>query len=156
MIDRWAAQDVQFMRDAMTLAEQAEKAGEVPVGAVLVREREIIGQGRNQAIERHDASAHAEIIAIREAGTYAQNYRLPNTTLYVTLEPCAMCVGALLHGRISRIVFGAYDRKAGALGSVIDLSGNCGLNHKLEVNGGLLESECALQLQEFFAAKRRL
>ncbi len=142
------------MRIALAGAQMAADEGEVPVGAIVVVADQIIGRGYNRSIQDHDPSAHAEIIALREAGQSKQNYRLLGATMFVTLEPCAMCVGALIQARIARVVFGAYDQKAGALGSVIDLSAERPLNHRFEVNGGLLEDECGALLQEFFEEKR--
>lgn len=150
----WSSEDEQFMRAALAEAKIAGQADEVPVGAVVVRNGDIIGRGLNRPVQDNDPTAHAEIVAIRAAAASEKNYRLNNTTLYVTLEPCPMCVGAMLHARIGRLVFGAYDPKAGAAGSVLDLSDNRRLNHRLEVNGGLLEDKCSALLQKFFAARR--
>jgi len=150
----WSSEDEQFMRAALVEAKVAGQADEVPVGAVVVRNGEIIGRGLNRPVQDCDPTAHAEIVAIRAAAAGAKNYRLNDTTLYVTLEPCPMCVGAMLHARIGRLVFGAYDPKAGAAGSVLDLSDDRRLNHRLEVNGGLLEDKCSGLLQKFFAARR--
>jgi tRNA(adenine34) deaminase len=144
------------MREALLLAAEAEIQGEVPVGAVLVRGQQIIGRGRNTPIAAHDASAHAEIIALRDAGRAAQNYRLPDTTLYVTLEPCVMCAGALIHARVARVVFGALDPKGGAAGSRFQLlPSDSRFNHRLDCTGGVLQEECASMLRDFFRAKRR-
>ena len=143
-----------WMRKAITLAKQAETEGEVPVGALIVKENELLGQGWNRPISSHDPSAHAEIVAIREAAARTGNYRLPGTTLYVTLEPCVMCAGAIIHARISRLVFGAYDQKAGAAGSVIDIFTNTQLNHHAEITCGILEQECADLLKQFFLSRR--
>ncbi|MFV0576335.1 MAG: tRNA adenosine(34) deaminase TadA [Vibrio sp.] len=148
-------QDVQFMRRAMELAAQAESQGEVPVGALLVKDGQIIAEGWNASITAHDASAHAEMVTIRQAGQVLQNYRLLDTTLYVTLEPCPMCAGALLHSRVSRIVFGAYDLKAGAAGTVLNLFESQASYHYAQVEGGLLEEECRTQLQAFFKRRRK-
>lgn len=150
----WSSDDESFMRAALAEAAIAASVGEVPVGAVLVRNGEIIGRGLNRPIQDADPTAHAEIMAIRAAAAAEKNYRLLNTTIYVTLEPCAMCVGAMLNARVSRIVFGAYDQKSGAAGSVLDLSGNRRLNHQIEVNGGLLEAQCSKLLQDFFRSRR--
>ena len=150
----WSDSDVNFMRDALLLAEQAAAAGEVPVGAVVVASGAVVGRGQNRSIEECDPSAHAEIVALRDAGRATANHRLNNTTLYVTLEPCAMCAGALIQARVQRLVFGAYDDRAGAVGSILDLSSNRQLNHRFEVNGGLLRAECADLLTAFFANKR--
>jgi tRNA(adenine34) deaminase len=151
----WSADDGRFMRAALAEAKVAASVNEVPVGAVVVKRGEIIGRGLNRPVQDCDPTAHAEILAIRAAALRERNYRLNDATVYVTLEPCAMCMGALLNARISRIVFGAYDPKAGAAGSVIDLSNNRKLNHKLEVNGGLLEEKCTGLLQKFFESRRR-
>ncbi len=142
------------MQRALVLAREASAAGEVPVGAVIVREGEILGEGRNQPIAQHDASAHAEMVALRAAGQAAENYRLPGSTLYVTLEPCPMCAGALVHARVERVVFAAADPRTGAGGSVFDLMRDARLNHRCVVEGGLLETESAALLREFFAARR--
>jgi len=142
------------MLAALAEAAVAASVGEVPVGAVLVRNGEIIGRGLNRPIQDDDPTAHAEIMAIRAAAAAEQNYRLLHTTIYVTLEPCVMCLGAMLNARVSRLVFGAYDPKAGAAGSVLDLSDNRRLNHQIEVNGGLLEVQCSELLQEFFRSRR--
>lgn len=150
----WSDSDQSMMQAALSEARIAEAEGEVPVGAVVVCADQVIGRGHNRSIEDHDPSAHAEIVALREAGRAQRNHRLVGATLFVTLEPCAMCVGALIQARIARLVFGAYDDKAGALGSVIDLSSERRLNHRLEVNGGLLAGECAAVLSAFFANQR--
>jgi len=150
----WTEADQEFMRAALAEAKVAAAVNEVPVGAVVVRNGDIIGRGINRPIQDTDPTAHAEIVAIRAAAAAEGNYRLSATTLYVTLEPCAMCVGAMLHARISRLVFGAYDSRAGAAGSVIDLTDNRALNHQLEVNGGLLEDNCSGLLKEFFQSRR--
>lgn len=150
----WSDDEHGYMQAALELARRAEAAGEVPVGAVVVRDRQVIGRGANSPLADRDPSAHAEITALREAGRSAGNYRLAGCELYVTLEPCVMCVGAMLHARIARLVFGAYDDKAGAAGSVLDLSGERRLNHRIEVNGGLLADECGALLAGFFAARR--
>ncbi|GLT19429.1 tRNA-specific adenosine deaminase [Vibrio zhanjiangensis] len=148
-------QDHLFMRRAMELAAQAERQGEVPVGAVLVREGEIIAEGWNQSISHHDATAHAEMQVLRKAGQIIKNYRLLDTTLYVTLEPCPMCAGALLHSRVKRIVFGAPDLKAGAAGTVLNLFEHQAAYHYAEIEQGLLEDECREQLQAFFQRRRK-
>lgn len=142
------------MRQAFAEAEVAASVGEVPVGAVVVSNGEILGRGLNRPIQDSDPTAHAEIMALRAAATAVNNYRLPGTTVYVTLEPCAMCMGAMLHARVARVVFGAYDEKSGAAGSVLDLSNNRKLNHQLEVNGGLLADQCGALLQNFFKSRR--
>ena len=145
----------QYMREALALARQAAAAGEVPVGAVVVKDNEIIGRGYNQPIIRHDPSAHAEVMALRDAAQHLGNYRLTNCDLYVTLEPCCMCVGAIMHARIARIFFGAADPKTGACGSVVNLFAETRLNHHAEVSGGLLAEESAQLLSEFFARRRK-
>ncbi len=142
------------MRSALAEAELGADQNEIPVGAVVVVGGEIIARGSNRSITDHDPSAHAEIVALRAAGNATGNYRLVDATLYVTLEPCAMCVGALIQARIRRLVFGAYDDKAGAAGSVLDLAGERKLNHRFEVNGGLLKDECGGLLSAFFANRR--
>ena len=146
--------DVYFMREALVLAKQAEAAGEVPVGAIVVKDGAIIGRGFNAPISRHDPSAHAEMMALREAAQYLGNYRLVGCELFVTLEPCVMCVGAMFHARIARVVFGARDLKTGACGSVVDLFAEQRLNHHAEVCGGVLAEECGLMLSNFFAMRR--
>ncbi|HEY3487845.1 MAG TPA: tRNA adenosine(34) deaminase TadA [Gammaproteobacteria bacterium] len=146
--------DEYYMRRALEQARLAEQAGEVPVGAVLVKADRIIAEAWNQPIGRHDSSAHAEILALRQAGTAAANYRLPDTTLYVTLEPCGMCVGAIIHARIKRVVFGAPDPKTGALGGAYDLFSIGQHNHKPVLDGGVLAQECAAVLQSFFKQRR--
>lgn len=146
--------DAHFMRLALVQAELAAKAGEVPVGAVLVKEGIVIASGFNHPIGLHDPSAHAEIQALRAAGINLQNYRLPNCTLYVTLEPCAMCAGAILHSRLLRIVFGAADPKTGVAGSVFNLFEQEKLNHQTRVTGGVLAKECGQMLSNFFAQRR--
>lgn len=142
------------MRAALDLARQAAAAGEVPVGAVLVLDGAIVGRGYNQPIARHDPSAHAEIMALRDAAARLGNYRIPASALYVTLEPCAMCVGAILHARVENVYFGATDPKTGAAGSVINLFAEARLNHHAAVSGGLLAQECGELLSAFFAGKR--
>ncbi len=142
------------MRAALGLAREAASVDEVPVGAVLVMDGEIVGRGFNQPILRRDPTAHAEIMALRDAATRVGNYRLPGSTLYVTLEPCVMCTGAIMHARVGRVVFGARDPKTGAAGSVIDLYGETRLNHHAEVEGGVLAEECGALLSAFFAARR--
>jgi tRNA(adenine34) deaminase len=146
--------DQDFMQFALELASEAANAGEVPVGAVVVKDGVIVGRGMNHPIAGHDASAHAEIAALRDAGQHLQNYRLVGCTLYVTLEPCAMCVGAMLHARVARVVYGAPDPKTGACGSVINLFGEPRLNHHATVEGGLLAAESAAMLKAFFASRR--
>jgi len=146
--------DEYFVRRALALAEQAIVAGEVPVGAVVVSAGVIIGEGFNQSISTNDPSAHAEIVAIRAACEQQNNYRLEDSTLYVTLEPCAMCSGAMLHARIKRVVFGAFDPNTGAAGSVMNVLSQPSFNHCVEVCGGLVERECANQLRDFFRQRR--
>jgi tRNA(adenine34) deaminase len=146
--------DSGFMGLALDLAREAGAAGEVPVGALIVLDGEVAGRGFNQPIGRHDPTAHAEIMALRDAATRLGNYRLPGCTLYVTLEPCAMCAGAIMHARIERVVFGARDPKTGAAGSVIDLFAEASLNHHTSVAGGMLADECGNLLSAFFAARR--
>ena len=142
------------MRMALVKATEALSAGEVPVGAVVVIGDRVTGTGHNHSIRNSDPTAHAEIIALRQAAKATGNYRIVDATAYVTLEPCAMCIGAMLHARIRRLVFGAYDPRAGAAGSVIDLCNDRRLNHRIEVNGGLLADECGEMLSGFFAARR--
>lgn len=146
--------DEEFMRAALELARQAELAGEVPVGAVVVKAGQIIGRGSNAPIGSHDPSAHAEMIALRDAAQRLGNYRLVDCELYVTLEPCLMCVGAMFHARISRVVFGASDYKTGAAGSVMNMFEEQRLNHHASVQGGVLAEECGSLLSQFFAARR--
>lgn len=139
---------------AMAQAELAQRQGEVPVGAVLVIDGEVLGEGFNQPVATLDPSAHAEIQALRAAAVRRGNYRLNGSTLYVTLEPCVMCAGAIIHARVERVVFGAYDPRAGAAGSVFDVLGTDRLNHRVEVIGGVLADECGAQLRAFFEARR--
>jgi tRNA(adenine34) deaminase len=150
-----ADRDLHWMQYALALADKAEQAGEIPVGAVLIKDEQVIGEGWNMSICQHDPSAHAEMLAVRQGAQYLQNYRLLDTTLYVTLEPCAMCAGLLVHSRIGRLVFGAYDAKTGAVGSVMNLVQHPVLNHQLAVTAGVLADECGAKLSEFFR-KRRL
>lgn len=147
-------QDETFMREALALAREAAGVDEVPVGAVLVIDGEIVGRGFNQPIGRHDPTAHAEVMALRDAAARVGNYRLPGSTLYVTLEPCVMCSGAIMHARVGRVVFGARDPKTGAAGSVIDLYSEERLNHHADIAGGVLAEECGALLSGFFAARR--
>ncbi len=149
-----AERDQAWMRHALKLAQRAAELKEVPVGAVLVREDEVVAEGWNQPIAAHDPSAHAEMVAIREAARSMKNYRLNGLTLYVTLEPCAMCAGAIIHARLDRLVFGAADPKAGAVTSVYDVLSKPKLNHQLEWTGGVLAEECGALLREFFRARR--
>ena len=143
-----------FMQHALDLAERAADLGEVPVGAVVVKDNDIVGRGFNQPIGQHDPSGHAEINALRDAARRLGNYRLPGCELYVTLEPCAMCAGAILHARIARVFFGAADPKSGAAGSIVDLFSNTRLNHHTEVSGGILAEPCGQILSAFFAQRR--
>lgn len=146
--------DEHYMRLALEQAQLAGSLGEVPVGAVVVREGEVVGRGFNQPIGSHDPTAHAEIQALRDAARHLGNYRLPGCDLYVTLEPCAMCSGAIMHARLRRVVFGARDPKTGVAGSVIDLFAEPRLNHHAEVVGGVLAERCGQMLSSFFAARR--
>ena len=142
------------MRQALALARRADASGEVPVGAVLVRANQVIAEGWNAPIGNSDPTAHAEIQVLRQAGQVTGNYRLPDTTLYVTMEPCPMCAGALVHARVSRLVFGVADDRAGAAGTVFNIVQAAQQNHRLEVTGGILETECRDLLQTFFRARR--
>lgn len=144
------------MREALALARQAESCGEVPVGAVVVKDRRVVGVGFNQPIGQQDPTAHAEIAALRDAASRLGNYRLLGCELFVTLEPCIMCTGAIMHARVARVVFGAYDPKTGAAGSVVNLFSESRLNHHAEVVGGVLEEECSAMLSGFFAKRRGL
>ena len=146
--------DSAWMRAALELAQQAQQAGEVPVGAVVVKGDTVIGRGWNHPIGSRDPTAHAEIVALRDAAQALGNYRLADTTLYVTLEPCAMCAGAMVHARVQRLVFGAADPRAGAAGSVFDIVRAPPLNHQLQVTGGALAEECGVLLKQFFAGRR--
>jgi tRNA(adenine34) deaminase len=147
--------DEHWMQQALLLAERAEQQDEVPVGAIIVKDNQLIAEGWNQPIQSHDPSAHAEMQAMRAGGKVLSNYRLVDTTLYVTLEPCSMCVGAMVHARVKRVVFGAYDVKTGACGSATNLADAAYHNHKIEVRGGVLEDECRERLQAFFRRKRQ-
>lgn len=142
------------MREALSLARRAAEAGEVPVGAVVVKDGQIVGRGFNQPIVRHDPSAHAEMMALRDAARNLGNYRLVGCELFVTLEPCVMCVGAIFHARIGRVVFGAHDPKTGAAGSVFNLFAEKRLNHHAHAQGGVLAGECSTVLSDFFAMRR--
>lgn len=150
-----SALDEHWMRQAIIIAQAAAARGEVPVGAIVVKDDVIVGRGGNQPIAADDPTAHAEIVALREAGAALGNYRLPGCSLYVTLEPCAMCAGAIMHARIARVVFGAHDPKTGACGSVVDLFAQPRLNHHATVSAGVLAKECAGVLSDFFAARRK-
>jgi tRNA(adenine34) deaminase len=143
-----------FMREALSLARSAECLGEVPVGALVVRDGVIVGRGFNSPIGESDPTAHAEIAALRDAGRNLENYRLPGCELFVTLEPCAMCAGAILHARLARVIYGARDYKTGVHGSVVDLFAVERLNHHTAVLGGVLADECGQLLSDFFAARR--
>jgi tRNA(adenine34) deaminase len=146
--------DADYMRRCLALAAQAQQRGEVPVGAVLVLGERVISEGSNNPIASHDPTAHAEIEALRAAGKALGDYRLADTTLYVTLEPCAMCAAAMVHARVRRVVFGAWDPRAGAAGSSVDIFRLPGLNHRVDVFGGVLSEECGALLQQFFAQRR--
>ena len=150
----WSDDDINGMRAALAEAETAASEGEIPVGAVVVVNGEIVATGRNCSVENCDPSGHAEIVALRAAGTTMGNYRMPEATLYVTLEPCVMCTGAIVQSRIKRVVFGAYDKKAGALGSVENLSDSRAFNHRFEINGGVLADDSARLLKDFFKNRR--
>lgn len=146
--------DEHWMQQALKLAQQAEAAGEVPVGAVIVKDGELIAKGWNQPIGANDPTAHAEIMALREAGEKLGNYRLLDTELYVTLEPCPMCVGAMLHARVKRVIYAATDPKTGALGGAYDLLNSVAHNHAFEVTAGVLEAQSREMLQQFFRSRR--
>ncbi|MEZ8105091.1 tRNA adenosine(34) deaminase TadA [Vibrio cortegadensis] len=154
-LNHFTDQDEKFMRRAIELASVAEGEGEVPVGAVLVKDGVIISEGWNRSIGCHDATAHAEVQTLRQAGKKLENYRLLDTTLYVTLEPCPMCAGALLHSRVKRVVFGAPDLKSGAAGTVLNLFESQASYHYAEIESGLLEDQCREQLQAFFKRRRK-
>ena len=147
--------DDEWMAEALSLAKDAGARGEVPVGAIVVCDNVIVGRGGNAPIAASDPTAHAEITALREAAATLRNYRLPGCSLYVTLEPCPMCVGAILHARLARLVFGARDPKTGACGSVIDITAEAGLNHHTRVTGGVTAQACGELLTQFFAARRQ-
>ena len=142
------------MRRALELAQTAEAAGEVPVGCVIVREGEIVAEGWNRPISTRDPTAHAEMVALRAAAAASDSYRLTGTTLYVTLEPCPMCAGAMVHARVQRLVFAATDPRAGAAGSVFNIVQHPALNHRIECTGGVLAEECGQLLRDFFVARR--
>ncbi|MBU3607482.1 tRNA adenosine(34) deaminase TadA [Polynucleobacter nymphae] len=146
--------DREFMEQALEQAGLAALAGEVPVGAVIVRNGEVISKAFNQPISNHDPSAHAEMLALRHAALSAENYRLPGATLYVTLEPCIMCAGAMLHARVDRIVYGAADPKTGAAGSVLDVFSSKQINHQTVIEGGMMAQECGQLLRDFFKERR--
>ena len=147
--------DEKWMALAIKQAVKADTEGEVPVGAVIVKDGQLITRAHNQPISTNDATAHAEIQLLRSAGKLQKNYRLINTTIYVTLEPCAMCLGAMMHARIKRIVYGASDPKTGVCGSHVDLSSESFFNHEMEISGGVLEKECKELLQSFFKSRRK-
>jgi tRNA(adenine34) deaminase len=149
-----AETDEAWMRYAIRLAQRAEALGEVPVGAVIVKDKQCIAEGWNNSIASHDPTAHAEIVALRQAGRATENYRLIGATLYVTLEPCVMCMGAISHARIKRLVFGAFDPKRGAVCHALQLTDAPFLNHRVEWAGGVLEEECSMLLKDFFRARR--
>ncbi len=155
MEDIATEEDIMWMRHALALADKAESIGEVPVGACVVLNGELIGEGFNTPITDNDPSAHAELRAVKEAAAAVQNYRLIDATLYVTLEPCSMCAGMLVHARVKRVVFGAKDAKTGAAGSVMNLLQHPALNHQLEVVSGVLADECANKLSDFFRKRRK-
>lgn len=146
--------DAVFMARAIELAHDAERAGEVPVGAVVVKDGVIVGEGWNRPISTHDPTAHAEIIAMRSAAQNLSTYRLLDTTLYVTLEPCAMCAGAMVHARVKRLVYAATDPRAGASGSIFNITQHSALNHRLDCEAGVRAEECAALLRAFFVARR--
>ncbi len=152
--DKQNERDQYWVRYALKLAKRAEEEGEVPVGAVVVRDNELVSEGWNQPIVGHDPTAHAEIMALRAAGQEESNYRLIGTTLYVTLEPCAMCVGAIMHARVERVVFGADDPRAGAAGSAFSLLESKQFNHSVVVERGILANECSEILKNFFKVRR--
>ncbi len=147
-------QDLHWMKQAYLLAQKAQQEGEVPVGAIVVADGNVIGEGWNRPISTHDPSAHAEMIALREAAQKQQNYRLSDATVYVTLEPCAMCAGAMVHARVKRLVFATPDPRTGAAGTVFNILQNEQLNHKAEVDSGVMASECSDLLRSFFRRKR--
>jgi len=146
--------DAAWMRVALEQARNGGEAGEVPVGAVVTKDGEIVGRGHNRNLLDHDPSAHAEIVALREAATRLGNHRLGGCEMFVTIEPCAMCAGALIHARLARLVYGASDPKAGAVATVLQVLNHPGLNHKMEVKSGVLADECSAVLQNFFRSKR--
>ena len=153
----WSLQDMSWMNIALKLARQGAERGEVPVGAILVHDQQIIGQGFNEPIGRHDATAHAEIVALRDACARIQNYRLPSkTTLYVTLEPCTMCIGAMIHARVDRLVYAAHEPRAGMLGSQMNLAEQPFYNHRMQVDAGLCREHSSQMLKDFFRQRRKV
>jgi len=146
--------DEEFMQHAFQLAKKSEEHDEVPVGAIVVYKKEIIGEGWNQPISSHDPTAHAEIMALKNAGKKIENYRLPETTMYVTLEPCVMCAGAIVHARVAKLVYAVEDEKTGACGSVFNITQADKLNHRVRIEKGVLEKECRALIQGFFKEKR--
>ncbi len=154
-LDKFSIVDHKFMQRALDLAALAEDKGEVPVGAVLVKDDVIIGEGFNQPILNHDPSAHAEIMALRQAGQKVQNYRLIDTTLYVTLEPCAMCAMALVHARVQRVVFATPDPRTGAAGTILNILNQDEFNHHCHIDSGLMQNQASQQLKKFFKKKRK-
>ncbi|MCA6219157.1 tRNA adenosine(34) deaminase TadA [Photorhabdus antumapuensis] len=146
--------DEYWMQQAIERAMNAQEQGEIPVGAILVADNKIVAEGWNQSIIAHDPTAHAEIIALRKGGEQLRNYRLINTTLYVTLEPCTMCAGAMIHSRIQRLVYGASDMKTGAVGSLVDILRHPGMNHQIDITSGVLAEECSTMLSAFFKQRR--
>ena len=152
----WSVEDVKWMHEALNLAKQGAEHGEVPVGAILVHNQQIIGQGFNEPIGRHDATAHAEIIALRDACRHLNNYRLPlQTTLYVTLEPCTMCIGALIHARVDRLIYAASEPRAGMVGSQMNLAAESFYNHRIQVYKGLCREHSSQMLKAFFRQRRQ-
>lgn len=149
------SEDERFMQLALQQARLAAQAGEVPVGAVVIKDGEILAQGHNRNLLDHDPAAHAEIVALRQAGIRLGNHRLTGCTIYSTIEPCAMCAGAMVHARLARLVYGASDPKAGAAGSVLEVLNHPRLNHKVQITAGVLEAECSSLLREFFQERRR-
>ena len=146
----------QWMREALIEARKAESEGEIPIGAVLLVNEKIIGRSHNSSIQLHDPTAHAEIVALRQAGRYMKNYRLPGAVLVVTIEPCVMCMGAMIHARVDEIIYGAPDPKAGGVQSRFQLADEPQLNHKIRITSGVLEAECSAILKDFFASRRRI
>ncbi|WP_343034712.1 tRNA adenosine(34) deaminase TadA [Enterobacteriaceae endosymbiont of Donacia marginata] len=147
--------DIYWMKYALYFAKLAKYNGEIPVGAIIVKNNKIISFGNNNTIKKNDPTAHAEIMALRKAGKYLKNYRLLNTTMYVTLEPCLMCSGAIIMSRISRLVFSTYNKKYSNIGSFIDLLGIYNINHKIKISSGILKKECTSMIQDFFSLKRK-